>query len=122
MWQKASLQATQKLLHMTAFGKMYWRSLYTIMTHQNDCTTAIIATILMTMNVDNIIDIHIQSVIPIETFIAAIIIIVAIHQLIWSPFDDQRLNGLVEAQIARHGLIVILLRVEETEKSKFNKF
>lgn len=109
MRQQARLQATEECLQVAALGKVNRRTLYAILTHQNDGAACVAATILMAMHIDNLVHIDVQRIAPVVAcLVRAIGIVVAIHQLIRRPLDGQRLDTLMQTEVARHGLSHIL--------------
>lgn len=110
-----SFQATEERRHMAAFWEMYRWPLHAILTDQNDGAAGIFAARLVTMHVNNVLYVDVQRILPVGAFVHGRLgFIVAVHQLVRCPFDDQRVNGLVEAQIARHWLAHILLQLNTT--------
>lgn len=97
---------------MTSFREMNRRSLNSIMSNQNYCAARLFtASILVAMNVHDVIDVDIQNISPVQAFINVVswacrwwlrLVIVAVHQLIWGPFDYKRMDWLMKRQIAWH--------------------
>lgn len=116
---------------MTTFGKVNGRPLNSIMTDEDNCAARLLgASILMTMYIDDVVDINVEYVCPVKGLIDTaisragrrwkrLVVVVAVHELVGRPFDGERLYGLMQREIAGHRFVYVFLfgRVYGTKKS-----
>lgn len=105
MRQQTCFETAQEARHVTAFREVNWRSLNTIVTDEDDSAARLFgASVLMAMHIHDVIDADVQDVSPVETFINISrarrrrqrLIVVTVHELIGRPFDDERVDRLME--------------------------